>query len=90
MTLAIFGHEINDSDIREDCTDVAGIEPLKRRFWRQFYLTPYMLFPKYFVNNYRKNIYNERYVLDYKYSTSREMFADICSHSENIMKVIFI
>ncbi len=87
MIIALFGHEITDKDLLEDCKDVSGTEPFSTRFWRQFYLTPYMIHPKYFVNSYRNRIHKERYVLDKNYLTSSDLFTDICNKAESLMKV---
>jgi len=87
MVLSIFGHEITDSDIREDCCDVSQNDSLKARFWREFYLSPYMIYPKYFVDRYKRKIHKERYVLDGNYSKSYEMFADMCGKADHIIQV---
>jgi hypothetical protein len=87
MIISMFGHEINDPDIREDCHEVAGIEPFKTRFWRQVYLLPYMLFPKYFVNHYSQVIHKEKYVLDEDYPTPLDMYTDMCNKANRIFNV---
>jgi len=87
MIISMFGHEINDPDIKEDCHEVVGIEPFKTRFWRQVYLWPYMLFPKYFVNHYSQVVHKEKYVSEEDYPTPLDMYTDMCNKADRIFNV---
>ena len=72
----MFGHEL-DKDILEDCAEVVPKDPWTRTFWKNFYLSPYMIYPQYFLKRCDTDVHRYRFILDQKFNSSKEMFAAI-------------
>ena len=87
MILSIFGHEL-DKQIIDDCKEVSAAQPLSVRFWKNLFLSPYMIFPEYFVRKLDKIIHKERYVLDDKFDSIEDMFESIKNKAFLTIKVM--
>ena len=87
MILSIFGHELDD-DIMQDCEEVVTKESWFRRFLKNFYLSPYLINPRYFLEMFDRDIHKYRFVFDDKFETSAQMFDAITSKFWEAIKVI--
>ncbi len=85
MIISVFGHQIEDPDFFEDIKDHNEVESLKTRFWKQFYLTPYMIFPKFYLEKYKKLVYSEKFINGMTFGNSNEMFEAISGKIHLIM-----
>lgn len=73
MIFSLFGKEL-DKEILDDCSEVVPADPWSRTFWKNFYLSPYMIYPQYFLKKMDSEIHSYNYIFDQEFGSAKDMF----------------